>query len=104
MVSRMDFSFLLHRKEQEQQSLLTTLVDASPQQAPPWLVWLRYNLFFVLYPVGILSEMRMVHLAIRPAEKVDGRLAWMLWGVLAVYVPGMYDFSYFIEMLLSRRV
>ena len=60
-------------------------------QPPPWLVWLRYNLFFVLYPLGILSEMRLVQLAIGPAqEKVgDERAGWLLWATLAIYVPGM---------------
>ena len=59
-------------------------------QPPPWLVWLRYNLFFVLYPLGILSEMRLVYLATGPAvEKCgDERVGWLLWAILAVYVPG----------------
>lgn len=69
-------------------------------QPPPWLTWSRYNLFFVLYPLGILSEMRLIYLAIEPASqafsaaadhdesKYKERVGWFLWAILAVYVPG----------------
>lgn len=48
----------------------------------------RYNLFFVLYPVGILSEMRLIHLSIPAASATDPRLGYILWSILAIYIPG----------------
>ncbi|MCJ1317735.1 hypothetical protein MMC15_003062 [Xylographa vitiligo] len=55
-------------------------------EVPPWLTWLRYNTFYVLYPLGIGSEMACVWLA-RGAARTAGVRA-LLGGVLVVYVPG----------------
>ena len=53
---------------------------------PGFLTWLRYNTFFVLYPVGIASEMWLVF----KASEVAGRtLQWGFLGVLLAYVPGL---------------
>jgi very-long-chain (3R)-3-hydroxyacyl-CoA dehydratase len=41
----------------------------STGRVPDFLVWLRYNLFFVLYPVGAGSEMVMCWLAARGPGK-----------------------------------
>lgn len=52
---------------------------------PGFVVWLRYNTFYVLYPVGIVSECLLVWKASVVAER------WVqvvFWGVLGVYVPG----------------
>ena len=78
----------------------------SNEQPPPWLVWLRYNLFFVLYPLGILSEMRLVYLAAEPAtEKFgDERVGWLLWAILAVYIPGMWHYDLFSSKLHPRKL
>ena len=52
---------------------------------PSSLVWLRYNTFYVLYPVGILSEC----VEIWKASMVAGKPVRLgFWGVLGVYVPG----------------
>lgn len=60
---------------------------------PSFMTWLRYNTFYVLYPVGILSEMSMVLKAIGPAGREWGAGGqWALWGALAAYVPGMSAF------------
>jgi very-long-chain (3R)-3-hydroxyacyl-CoA dehydratase len=59
-------------------------------QVPDYLTWLRYNTFFVLYPVGIASECWLVFSATKPAAKWDWRVECALWLVLAVYVPGEY--------------
>ena len=57
---------------------------------PGFVTWLRYNTFYVLYPVGILSEMVMVLKSIGPAGREWGAGAqWALFGALAAYVPGM---------------
>jgi len=48
----------------------------------------RYNLFFVLYPLGIGSETWLVYRAIPHAAAVNPLLGYVLWAVLAIYVPG----------------
>ena len=63
-------------------------VNLKDGKVPAWLTWLRYNTFFVLYPLGISSECWLVWLATEPARKMDWRVEWALWAVLAVYVPG----------------
>jgi hypothetical protein len=52
---------------------------------PPALVWLRYNLFYILYPVGITSEVVMMWKASVVGEDWE---RWAIWVVLAGYVPG----------------
>ena len=53
---------------------------------PEFVMWLRYNTFYVLYPVGISSECVLVWKASMAA---DMPLKWLFWGVLGVYVPGL---------------
>jgi very-long-chain (3R)-3-hydroxyacyl-CoA dehydratase len=55
---------------------------------PGILTWLRYNLFFVLYPMGISSEMALVYKSIPLAEKRDERLKWVGYAILGIYFPG----------------
>lgn len=55
---------------------------------PRLLTWLRYNTFFVLYPIGILSECTLVWFATGPAEQYSVWLKRFLYAVLAIYVPG----------------
>jgi hypothetical protein len=57
---------------------------------PDYLMWLRYNTFFVLYPVGIASECWLVFLATKPAAKWDWRVECVLWLALSFYGPGEY--------------
>ncbi|MCJ1442981.1 MAG: hypothetical protein MMC23_003478 [Stictis urceolatum] len=54
---------------------------------PPALVWLRYNLFYVLYPVGISSECVMMWKA---SWATEGLPRFAIWAVLVGYVPGSY--------------
>lgn len=66
---------------------------------PKVLTWLRYNTFFVLYPVGILSECSLVYLAaVGPATTATEYpltlMPYVLYGILAIYVPGMWPFIY----------
>jgi len=56
---------------------------------PGVLGWLRYNGFFLLYPMGISSECWLVYKAIQPAGKREPLLGYALWAVLALYIPGM---------------
>ncbi|KAI9667353.1 MAG: hypothetical protein M1821_000168 [Bathelium mastoideum] len=82
------------------------LALGSPRRVPDWLVWLRYNLFFVLYPMGIQGETWLVG---RVAGGVDPRregawarwVKWGCWGALLVYVPGAYIL--YTHMMAQRR-
>lgn len=57
----------------------------------PLLTRLRYNLFFVLYPMGVGSELTMVLLSLGEAEKVVGPwYKYFLIAVVAIYAPGFY--------------
>ncbi|KAK5122144.1 hypothetical protein LTR85_004390 [Meristemomyces frigidus] len=68
---------------------------------PSWLTWLRYNAFFVLYPLGISSECWLVYLAIAPARSWNQAYEWVLKLVLFVYIPGSYVL--FTHMMAQRR-
>ena len=74
---------------------------------PGWVSWLRYNMFFVLYPLGIGSECGIIW-----KTSVDGDLwkvksvgedgmKWALWGVLVLYVPGSWVL--YTHMMAQRR-
>lgn len=56
---------------------------------PAFISWLRYNTFFVLYPLGISSECWLIYKAIEPARKLRQEYAWVLQLILLVYIPGM---------------
>ena len=58
-------------------------------RVPKALVWLRYNTFFVLYPLGIASECWLVWSSIEPAKSWNAAYEWALKLILFVYVPGM---------------
>ena len=60
---------------------------------PGFVTWMRYNTFYVLYPVGIWSECVLVWKASMVAEQPFN---WVFWGVLGVYVPGE-------DLLYSKR-
>lgn len=77
-------------------------VGLSTGLQPSALVWLRYNTFFVLYPLGITSECALVYLAADPAGRHWGDVyRYALYGVLAVYVPGAY--TLYTHMMAQRR-
>ncbi|PWY87222.1 PTPLA-domain-containing protein [Aspergillus sclerotioniger CBS 115572] len=63
--------------------------------------WLRYNTFYVLYPLGISSECIMVFKALEPAADVSPLFKWFLVVVLGVYVPGSYIL--YTHMIAQRR-
>lgn len=55
---------------------------------PKLLTWLRYNTFFVLYPLGITSECALIWLATGPAGEQGDIYKWILYAILAIYIPG----------------
>ena len=60
--------------------------------------WARYNLFYVLYPVGIGSECVLVWKASLVAGKEVGGA---LWVVLGLYVPGEWDWGLFFRAVFT---
>jgi very-long-chain (3R)-3-hydroxyacyl-CoA dehydratase len=55
---------------------------------PSVLSWLRYNTFYVLYPLGISSECWLIWSAIEPARKMRQEFTWALQLILFIYIPG----------------
>ncbi|KAL7791036.1 hypothetical protein V8C37DRAFT_410622 [Trichoderma ceciliae] len=73
---------------------------------PRALTWLRYHTFFVLYPIGILSECSLVYLAaVGPAATATEYpltlMPYVLYGILVIYVPGAYVL--YTYMMAQRR-
>lgn len=66
---------------------------------PSWLTWMRYSLFYVLYPTGVASEMSMIYMSLGEAEKVVGKwYSWLLFAILFTYPPGLYTlYTYMIR-------
>jgi very-long-chain (3R)-3-hydroxyacyl-CoA dehydratase len=88
-------------------------VEKATAQAPHILLWLRsvlpqgamkvrradnrsdrYNMFIVLYPIGILSEMWLVYQVIVPSKARNMLYQYLLYFGLAIYVPGQYEASW----------
>ncbi|KAJ9613563.1 hypothetical protein H2200_003505 [Cladophialophora chaetospira] len=74
---------------------------AISEKVPSSITWLRYNTFFVLYPIGISSECILMYLALNPAEKQGKQIDWLLKIVLLIYVPGSYIL--YSHMMSQRR-
>ncbi|THY33913.1 PTPLA-domain-containing protein [Aureobasidium pullulans] len=76
-------------------------INLSTGSVPAAWLWLRYNTFFVLYPLGISSECWLVWLAASgPAKQYTG-VREGLFAVLLIYVPGSYIL--FTHMMAQRR-
>jgi very-long-chain (3R)-3-hydroxyacyl-CoA dehydratase len=56
--------------------------------APRWLVWTRYNMFVVLYPIGIPCEAWLVYKVVEPSRESSSAYPYLLWLGLSAYVPG----------------
>lgn len=58
-------------------------------EAPKLLVILRYNMFYVLYPLGVGSELLIVYSALNIAEaKYNTYYKWFLIAGMLAYIPG----------------
>jgi very-long-chain (3R)-3-hydroxyacyl-CoA dehydratase len=70
---------------------------------PGWLKWLRYSLFIFLYPTGITGEVGQLltslsyirdhgvgHYSLPNAHNLAFNYYYVLFGLLATYVPGSY--------------
>ena len=69
--------------------------------SPGFISWLRYNTFFILYPLGISSECLMIYKAIEPAREIRQEYAWILQLILIIYIPGKpLFFSHLVSWLI----
>lgn len=76
------------------------LVDAA--SVPYWLTWIRYSAFYVLYPVGVVSEMTMIYMSLGEAAGSVGQwYSRALAAILSVYPPGLY--TLYTYMIKQRR-
>ncbi|KAF3008417.1 hypothetical protein E8E13_001984 [Curvularia kusanoi] len=66
--------------------------------APRALVWLRYTMFYMLYPIGIGAEWWLMYRSIEPLGRISSLLPPVFYFLLALYVPGAYTmFTYMIK-------
>ncbi|KAF7556694.1 hypothetical protein G7Z17_g1194 [Cylindrodendrum hubeiense] len=65
-------------------------VERATGSVPDALLWLRYNMFIVLYPIGIFSEAWLVYKVIVPSQARNAAYQYLLWFGLAIYVPAFY--------------
>ncbi|MCJ1355935.1 MAG: hypothetical protein MMC33_005928 [Icmadophila ericetorum] len=70
-------------------------------QVPQFISWLRYNTFYILYPLGIASEVGLIWKATKPAGKENSLYAYAMNAIMAIYVPGSYIL--FTHMMVQRR-
>jgi len=68
---------------------------------PAFLTWLRYNTFFVLYPIGISSECLLMYLGLGPAKEGETGYDLIIKAILLIYVPGSYIL--YTHMMAQRR-
>ncbi|KAL5380238.1 hypothetical protein PMIN02_010697 [Paraphaeosphaeria minitans] len=76
-------------------------------KAPKSLVWLRYNMFYPLYPIGIGAEWWLMYRSVGPVGRVNATLPYVWYFLLALYVPGAYTMSTYMvkqkRKILGRR-
>lgn len=59
------------------------------------LTWLRYSAFYILYPVGIASEVGVVYETVSEAWRLGyDSHAWAYIAAAFLYIPGMYFCRY----------
>ncbi|AGO13237.1 AaceriAFR090Wp [[Ashbya] aceris (nom. inval.)] len=69
---------------------------------PKWLTILRYNLFWVLYPLGVMSELLILYSALPYAEARYG--AWAKYTIVTamlLYIPGFP--TLYLHVIAQRR-
>ncbi|KAH8896742.1 PTPLA-domain-containing protein [Thozetella sp. PMI_491] len=76
-------------------------VDRAAGGVPGPLLWLRYNIFLVLYPIGFLSEIRLVYAVIEPSKSRNPLYQYLLWLGLSIYPIAFYIL--FGHMLSQRK-
>ena len=70
--------------------------------APKILILLRYNLFWILYPTGVASELRIIYCALNAAESQYSLLyKRILIAAMLAYIPGFP--MLFLHMVAQRK-
>ncbi|KAI7891819.1 tyrosine phosphatase-like protein [Mucor mucedo] len=67
---------------------------------PGFISWVRYHFFFVLYPLGVFSELMMIYQALPFAHNVHPLYYYLLVAVALVYIPG---FPVLFSHMLAQR-
>jgi hypothetical protein len=65
------------------------------KRAPDWLTWLRYTLFYILYPVGVYGEMRVLYDALPYLQERS---------VFSIELPNDWNFSFSFTSYVSLLV
>ncbi|KAL2835131.1 tyrosine phosphatase-like protein [Aspergillus cavernicola] len=76
-------------------------INGGADNVPAWWNWLRYNTFYVLYPIGISSECTLAFKALPNAADLHPLYWWAIVAVLTIYVPGSYVL--YTHMIKQRR-
>ncbi|OEL33281.1 Very-long-chain (3R)-3-hydroxyacyl-CoA dehydratase PASTICCINO 2A [Dichanthelium oligosanthes] len=80
---------------------------------PSWHLWLRYSTFLLLYPIGLVSELGLIYVAL-PSMKESGKYCLRMpnkWNfsfeyyylcvlLSSLYIPG---FPYLFRYMLTQR-
>lgn len=70
--------------------------------APKILTLLRYNLFWILYPLGVSSELLILYSALPVADyKYSSNVKWALVAAMLTYIPGFPVL--FSHMIIQRK-
>ncbi|KAJ9082809.1 hypothetical protein DSO57_1001336 [Entomophthora muscae] len=66
--------------------------------APSFIVWCRYSLFYILYPVGASSEMFVAYQALPHLKTANPAFYYTLVAILFYYPLGFYQlFTYMVK-------
>ncbi len=70
------------------------LIEGGNIQSTDFGIGARYNTFYVLYPMGISSEMWLIYKSIKPAKERAVQYEYLLRGILFLYIPGRSHAQY----------
>lgn len=62
------------------------------KSTPYFIVWLRYSLFYVLYPAGVLGELGVIYQSLDDIRKIEIfsiNLVYIIYLIMLVYIPGL---------------
>ncbi|KAG2733451.1 hypothetical protein G9P44_002976 [Scheffersomyces stipitis] len=74
-------------------------VKLACDEVPSWMFWLRYNMFILLYPVGLVAESTVVISALK--YTMGSSYFFFLLFALSMYLPGF--FTLYGHMFSQRR-
>ncbi|KAF8554180.1 PTPLA-domain-containing protein [Imleria badia] len=57
---------------------------------PPWLTWLRYSTFYLLYPLGAGSEALLAFSTISEWHAIWSIEDWLKAAMVLIWIPGLY--------------